>query len=186
MSQKEKVISSILIVVGSVALLSGKAAHQADESIPTLSVCEALSHPEKYDGRIVRIRDQVVGTSEGTAFFGEACPGVFVTNGKVWPSGIAWTMPTSGTIIHKVNFTFDWESSKEVDKKWRKLRKRYPDRCIAATYTGMFESWSEATAKKADSSGHLWVIPGFGHLDAAPAQLVLKSADDVAPVTNCK
>jgi len=186
MSEKQKMKIVVLFIFAAVTVFfSGLAVSGATGSVPTLSVCEALSHPGKYDGRIVRIRDQVVGTSEGAAFIGEACPGIFVTDGKVWPSGIAWTMPTSQPIVHKVDFIFDWESDRRVHKKWAKLKKHFPDRCIVVTYTGMFEGWTEATAKIKDSSGHEWHFSGFGHLNAAPAQLVLKSADDVAVVENC-
>jgi hypothetical protein len=153
--------------------------------IPTLTVCEALSHPAEYDGRIVRIRDQVVGTDEGTSFFGESCPGIYVTEGKVWPTAIAWTMPwQKDAILHPVDFSFDWSNNKTVKRKWEKLRKHVPDRCIAVMYTGMLEVWTKTNARKPRGQG--WVeIPGFGHLNGAPAQLVLKSADDVAAIPNC-
>lgn len=172
-------------------LIAGAALGQtpiADKDpIPTIDVCEALSHPEKYDGKMVHLRDRVYGTMEGAAFVGEGCPGIFVTEGKIWPSGVAWTMPTNLMfILHPVDFSFDWASSKRLQKKWAKLHKHFPDRCIAFTYTGMFESWSKEKARKTDRGGHVWEFDGFGHLNGAPAQLVLKSADDVAPIPNCK
>lgn len=162
-------------------------------SIPTLSVCEALSHASEYDGKMVRIRDRVVGTDEGTWFVGEECPGVFVTQGKVWPSTIAWTMPDSNCAKHScapfirsaVDFKFDWESRKRLEKKWLEIRKRLPDRCIAVTYTGIFEAWSKANSRIPHRDG--WIeISGYGHLNGAPAQLVLKSADDVSAVPRCR
>jgi hypothetical protein len=157
------------------------------DEIPTLTVCEVLSHPSEYDGKIVRIRDRVFGTDEGAGFIGESCPGIYVTDGKIWPSQIAWTMPTDLTfILHKVDFQFDWQSGKALNKKYRALRKRVPDRCLEYTYTGMFESWSKQTAKKIDLKGRQYEIPGFGHLNESPAQLVLKSADDITPSANCK
>lgn len=156
-------------------------------SIPTLSVCEALSHASEYDGKMVRIRDRVVGTEEGAWFVGEQCPGIFVTEGKVWPSTIAWTMPSDLTfIIHGVAFDFDRESRKRIDSKWEKLREYLPDRCIAVTYTGMFERWSKQNSRKMDPKGTPYEISGFGHLNGAPAQLVLKSADDVGAIPGCK
>ena len=176
----------VALVAGGLTGLPGSAISKSMDSIPTLTVCEALSHAAEYDGKVVRIRDQVVGTSEGTAFLGETCPGIYVTDSKVWPSAIAWTMPTAkGSIIHPVDFSYDWSSDKKVKRKWRKLRTQMPDRCIAVVFTGMFESWSNSAAKKIDPGGH-YEISGFGHLNAAPAQLVLRSADDVAPIMNCK
>jgi hypothetical protein len=40
-------------------------------------------------------------------------------------------------------------------------------------------------SRKTLPNGVLIVIPGFGHLNAAPAQLVLKYADDVEEIPNC-
>jgi hypothetical protein len=183
---KEIFVRTILTVLITGAAL-GETQIANKDPIPTIEVCEALSNPEKYDGKMVQIRDRVYGTSEGAAFVGDSCPGIFVTQGKVWPSAVAWTMPTQlAFIIHPVNFSFDWASSKKLDKKWSKLLKRFPARCLAVTYTGMFESWSKDKARKTDPEGHVWEFDGFGHLNAAPAQLVLKSADDVVPISNCK
>jgi hypothetical protein len=46
---------------------------------------------------------------------------------------------------------------------------------IAWTYTGLFETrkeWSKT-------------MNGFGHLNEAPGELIIKSEEDVAPVPNC-
>jgi hypothetical protein len=165
----------------------GYAGPRADSGIRTLPVCEALAHSAQYNGKIVRIRGRVFGTDEGTWFVSNDCPGVFVTDGKVWPSNIAWTSPEDLTfILHPVDFTFDKNSLKRIDSRWRRLRKQFTDKCLEVTYTGMFESWSKDGATKRDPKGHKYRINGFGHLNSAPAQLVLKSADDVTPIPNCK
>jgi hypothetical protein len=156
------------------------------DAVPTLTVCEALTHPLEYDGKMVRIRGHVVSTSESAGFLGEDCPGIYVTDGKVWPSAIAWTMPRAHSefILHPIDFEYERASDKPVEKKYRHLRKRMPDRCIDLTYTGLFEIWTKAKARKPYRDG--WVeIPGFGHQAWAPAQLVLKSADDATPIPNC-
>lgn len=170
------------------ALVSIANGQKADESpLPTLTVCEALGHAADYDGKIIRIRDRVRGSSEGAGFVGTECPSIYVTENKTWPSVIAWTMPSQTTfILHPVDFTFDWESSKRIHMKWGELRKHLPDRCIVVTYTGMFESWSREKATKRYPNGWVREIPGFGHLNAEPAQLVLKSADDVSAAPKCK
>lgn len=159
--------------------------HSKQPVIPILSVCEALSHPADYDGKIVRIRDRILSTEEGVSFFGEHCPGIYVTEGKVWPSAITWTMPTqTDTILHPVDFSFDWSTHEKLRKRAEEIGKQNPGRCIALTYTGMFEVWTKKNARKPYRNG--WIeIPGFGHLNAAGAQLVLKSADDVEVIPNC-
>src|ERR1700694_960013 len=179
----QKEIASLLILIsvflsGSGGVLGGQKQQHHEETVPTLTVCQALSHGLQYDGKIVHIRDQVYGTDEGSWFLGEDCPGIYVTDGKTWPSQIAWTMPTQLTfILHPVDFSFDWEARKKLESKWEELGKRLPDKCIAVTYTGMFEIWTKETSRKKSGDGFI-EIPGFGHLNGAPAQLVLKSADD--------
>jgi hypothetical protein len=178
-----KYIPGIITVSLLIASLS-VASHKSEvNSVPVLTVCEALAHASEYDGKVVQIRDRVAGGMEGAAFVGPDCPGIFVTEHKKWPSAIVWTMPSQrDLIVHPVAFSFDWSSDEILKKRWAVLRKRLPDRCIAATYTGMFESMSHDKLKKSDG----WMIDGFGHLNSAPAQLVLKSADDVSPLPNCK
>jgi hypothetical protein len=185
-----RIVSPLLLLVQFVTALQQtkiKTVEAQKDKIPTLTVCEVLSRPSKYDGKMVRIRDRVFGTEEGAWFVGESCPGIYVSDFKIWPSSIAWTMPTDLTfILHKVDFQFDSEASKAIHEKYRALRRRLPDRCLEYTYTGMFESWSKQTAKKTDPKGTQYEIPGFGHLNESPAQLVLKSADDITPSLNCK
>jgi len=152
-------------------------------AIPTLTVCEALSHASEYNGKMVQIRDRMVGTDEGAGFFGESCPGVFVTEGKVWPSAIAWASPNE-SILHRVDFSFDWESSKKLHEKWHRLRKRLPDRCIAVHTRGCLKA-GRRKEQVDGSRGTVVRIPGFGHLNGAPAQLVLKSADAVEEIPDC-
>src|SRR5579864_3602792 len=148
------------------------------DKVPTLTVCEALAKPLEYDGKIVQIRDRVVGTDEATTFISDSCPGVLVTDGKVWPSSIVWTMPEKlDFIIHPVNFTFDWSSQKRLKEKWERVRGQVPDKCFALSYTGMFEVWSKSKARRPIPGG--WTeFDGFGHLNGWGAQLVLMSADD--------
>jgi len=190
---RKTILAVVLLALAGIATVLQARGQKSEESsatrkdqIPTLTVCEALSKALEYDGKMIQIRDRVVGTDEGTAFLGEACPGILVTDGKVWPSAIAWTMPDNlDLIIHPVNFSFDWASRKRLQKKWEQIRGQVPAECLAESYTGMFEVWSKAKARKAYRDG--WIeIPGFGHLSAAGAQLVLKSADDVTPIPGCK
>jgi hypothetical protein len=156
----------------------------------TVTVCEALSKPLKYDGQVVQMRGRVNGTDEGTWFIGDNCAGIFVTdNNHIWPSMVFLATPSSTTVgrtrLHSVDFNFDLQSSRRLEEKYRQIRARVPDECISWTYTGLFETrrdWS--TAKATYPNGTSKVI-GFGHLGEAPAQIILKSADDVSIVSNC-
>jgi hypothetical protein len=176
----------LLAILGSA--VSPKASQQlsSDEKIPTLTVCEALSHASQYDGKLVLTSDRVSGTDEYTAFQGEGCPAVLITDGKVWPSVIVWTMPEdSQAIIHRVNFKFDTASQKRLETKWQQMKGTADSKCVALTYTGMFKVWSKAKARKPVRGG--WIeFSGFGHLNGSGAQLILTSADDVSIIPDCK
>ena len=188
MFRQEKIISLLALVLFSGWIgLRSQTKKSFGVSLPTLTVCGALSHANQYDGKLVRIRGRVLSTGEATGFVSEDCPGVLVTDGRIWQSAIAWTMPTDRMfIVHPVNFKYDWDSSKRLKAKYHRLHKHLPDECIELTYTGMFEVWSVTNSKKTDSKGTPYEIPGFGHLNGAGAQLVLKSADDAMPIPNCK
>ena len=192
MIQTREIIVTLLIVLhaGS-GFLSNRAqtrlgkATASKGTIPTLTVCEALSHASEYDGRMVQIRDQVFGTEESASFVGDSCPGVLVTDGKVWPSAITLTMPGQlDTILHPVDFKFDEGSDERLQRKWDHMKDSVGNKCVVMAYTGMFEVFSKAKARKPYRDG--WIeFSGFGHLNAAGAQLVLKSADDIVTIPNC-
>jgi|SRR5579883_1809314 len=153
-----------------------------------LTVCEILSSPLSYEGRIVTIVGPIQGTDEGTWFVGEDCPGVWVAEGHKWPSVIALMTPNSippPLRIHTVDFMFDLESDRRVERKYRSLASGVPPRCVLFTYTGMLETQKDWTKAKAVYPDGTWRFIGFGHLGEAPARLLLKSADDVTVRPNC-
>src|SRR5258706_1418066 len=65
----------------------------------SLSVCQVLANPIRYDGGIVRIRGKVVGTDEGAWLSSDDCPGIFNTDGRPWPSLISLDMPPLPAIL---------------------------------------------------------------------------------------
>jgi hypothetical protein len=163
------------------AVLSAQSGPGAQDAAPrTLTVCDVLSKPLSYDGELVRIRGEIVGTDEGTWFKGEECPAVMVTDGYVWGSLISIEFPGSPFQIHPVNFEYDASSVRRLTPRYKKLRRGLPDRCIAWTYTGLFETRKE-WSKMMNGNPR-----GFGHLNGAPGELIIKSVDDVAPALNCR
>lgn len=162
-------------------------------STPLLTVCQVLSNAGTFDGKIVQIRGRVVSTDEGSSFVDDDCEGTFKIGGKIWPSAIAWAMPSAycrahscvPDILHPVNFAYNWASDKRIKTEYKALRNRLPGKCIEFTYTGMFEVWSKEGARRRYKDG--WIVrSGFGHLNSAGAQLVLKSADSVSAIPGCE
>jgi len=172
--------SQLVLFLGSTALLLAQSdASPNPARLPTVSVCELLAAPLEYDGKLIRIRDLTKGTDEGLWLSTNLCPGVFVTDGFEWPTLIYVIYPLDELLTRAVDFGFDWTSSERANRRYKELRRTYPDDCILWTYTGLFETRRE---------WQMMVIGkprGFGHLSAAPGQLIAKSVDDVSPMPNC-
>jgi hypothetical protein len=158
-----------------------------ESPIPTFTVREILARRVEYDGKLVRIRARLGATGEGVWFEGDDCPGVVTIDGHVWPSMISMQIasPEMGpsTHDHPVNFASDYGSQQKLRPKLRRMGRKVPEECIIWTYTGLFETretYLKVTYEKAPA-----VYIGFGHLGAAPAQLIFKTADDVDVDPNC-
>jgi hypothetical protein len=156
------------------------------ETGTALSVCEVLSRPLAFDGRMVTIRGTEEGTDEGAWLVGRDCPGRLVTEGHVWPSVIALTMPDVPVAlrVHSVDFEFDFGSEDRAERRLQLLAPA-PKECLAFTYTGLFETRRDWSRAKLVYPNGTWKFAGFGHLGEAPAQILLKSADDVSLLPGC-
>lgn len=178
------IVRTLALSLGLSAALFAQSGKKETSSLPILTVCEILASPLQYDGQLIRIRDVIRGTDEGAWFAGEQCPGVFVTEGYVWPALISLELPGNPLQLHSVDFQFSFESQQKLAPKYAQLQRRVTEDCIAWTYTGVFETrkdWTGPEAKTIDPGR----LRGFGHLSAAPGQLILKSADDVTAIPNC-
>jgi hypothetical protein len=179
-----RIILAVLLMELGCALLKGQIVPVEDPT-RTATVCEILSQPLQYDGKVVRIRSRQAGTDEGLWLSGDECPGILATGQHIWPSEIWVQLPSSPFHLHPIDFQFDAQSQRRVEAKYRELTARAPDRCIVWTYTGLFETrrnWSEARAVYANGTSK---FVGFGHQGEAPGQIIIKSADDVSVVPNC-
>ncbi|MGD0047684.1 MAG: hypothetical protein ABSE42_11765 [Bryobacteraceae bacterium] len=179
----------LLIAAGTAGVLLTAGQVKPQDAAPprVLTVCEVLSAALKYDGRVVKIRGRVEGTSEGAWLIGDDCPGVFVAEGHVWGSNISLEMPTmpAPLRLHQVDFKYDWDSESRTEAKYSALEKSVPHDCLAFTYTGMFETRTDWSHAKAVYPNGTWKYIGFGHLGGSPGQLLLKSEDDVEAVPGC-
>jgi hypothetical protein len=151
----------------------------AGRSDPVLSVCTVLANRLKYDGQMLRIRGQNTGSGESSSITDTHCPGVLATEGHEWPWAIALTSP-NGIKDRNVGFRFDDKSMRGLADKLAQLRPQMTSRdCLVVTVTGLFETHKEWTFTS------LGTPRGFGHLNGAIAQLILKSYDDVEIAKNC-
>lgn len=154
-----------------------------------LTVCEILSAPLRYNGRMVTVRGTTNATDEGWWLSGDECPGILVTDGFTWPAAISLRGPEDGPglRLHAVDFTCDWNARHRLEVKYKRLRKHVAAGCMVYTLTGLFETredWSKFRDVHPDGTvGQGY--QGFGHLGFAPAQLLLKSEDNVEAIPDC-
>jgi hypothetical protein len=173
----------LLVIIGFVSA----EAQTSDASAPAraLTVCEVLAEPLKYDGQMLTIRGSLDGSGDGAWLTSTRCPDVMVTDGHVWPVLISLQYPDHKNRLHPVTFKFDAASERRIGAKYRELARSADGKCLVWTYTGVFETRRDWSTARAPHPGGPSPFVGFGHLGVAPAQLLLKSADDVEAVPGC-
>jgi hypothetical protein len=154
------------------SVLASLGAHGADSGDPpVLTVCQALRDPARYGGQTVIIVGRSVGTSEGS-WLDEDCGLDLTIEGRKYrttistsysvsefapppmkPKGFNWNMPLLKEALAEVKKTTRLESG----AKWY------------AVY-GRLETG--ATQSVVLSDGRTANTIGYGHLNAAPAQIV--------------
>jgi len=142
-----------------------------------LSVCMLLQGLETYNGRIVVVRGLVRSTSEGAWLIGEQC-NPLITKGFVWPSAIALVSPGNPDALHEADFQPD---SNAIAKVMEKVKNMAPDPLkdrIILTYVGLFETRERLDGYIGKDANDKPRGIGFGHLNAAPAQIQVKNASD--------
>lgn len=147
---------------------------------PTLSVCQALTERLRFDGQFVKIRGAVVGTEEGTWLKDDACPKIVSADGFAWDPIISVDAPPATVQSHNVPYEYDVHSEARIRKKYARLRRRHSDKCLVFTFSGVLGTQPEFPLLRSGRPR------GFGHLNGAPAQLIIRSQDDVAVIPGCR
>jgi hypothetical protein len=96
-----------------------------------------------------------------------------------------WTSSLPGH-LHSPDFTYDVESERRVSDKAEKLAKSIPLSCLVSTYTGLFETRRDWDAARVNYPNGTSKVRGFGHLGGAPAELLVRSADDIEVDPHCR
>jgi hypothetical protein len=154
----------------------GLVAQRPDNS-RLLTVCELLTSPDKYNGKMVTVRAIVKGTDEGAWLSDLKCPATFRTGSLSWPWAIALASRTQA--MKPPDFSFDEQADQQIRQKLLQMNQNNRPIRIWLTYIGRFETHTDlAHAVVRDSNGVVQPA-GFGHLNWAPAQLVVKTEKDL-------
>jgi len=168
------------ISILSCVLLAGSVTAAPDE-VPVLTVCEALNDLQRFEGKSVIIVGRFSSTDEGS-WLGEDCGLKVVNGGREFQPSISISYAVSDfSPPPKKSSGFKWDErllqqKLEQVKRTTSLRVykeiNYSDQWLAIF--GRLET--ELPRKLNMGNGRYGYTTGFGHLSAAPAQLV--SPDD--------
>lgn len=141
----------------------------------TLSVCDVLSSPMKYNGQFITIRGVSEGTEEGWWISaGKTCATPRTTHGYTWPSMI-WVQAVGGPIANpRATFQTNQSAISKVDREVRLMHADPKTDRIWLTFSGIFET-REFTTKDVGKADGQWRTAGYGHLGSAPGQLLLNT-----------
>jgi hypothetical protein len=167
---------AILLVVVSFHAAFAQHGIPSTAGIPVLTVCESLADLSRYDGQTVILVGKLGSTMEGV-WLSQRCEHKLVTNEYTWadtislayvervepppnlPKGFEWNEPELKAKLKEVQKTTELEVLKQYhySDKWYAVFGRFETRLPLQVVRG--------------GGGTLWGY-GFGHLGAAPAQLV--------------
>lgn len=156
--------------MGLICLTMTSLAAESPERVYT--VCELLATPEKFNGKVIRVRGIVDGGMEGSWLRSDDCPERFYAAGYSLPKSIALAYHSEAGVAAARNE----EHIQHVEELIRRrIRNRSSD-VVTLTYKGIFETrkeWVVLTYPSGEK--RLW---GLGHDNAFPAQLVVTDISD--------
>jgi hypothetical protein len=162
-----------LIMAVCTRLACAQEANPSSEAIPIVSVCQALQDRVLHNGKTIIVVGLMGGSDHG-AWMNEKCEHTIVTDGFSWPNIISLAYSSVTDAPLKVPSNFHWDEKlldakrKEIEKRTVAKRDNPDDRWYAIL--GRFETWIPLQTVSL-GSGRLMGY-GFGHLNAAPAQLI--------------
>jgi hypothetical protein len=151
---------------------------------PAVTVCQVLSNPQRYDGRIIALRGTYRSAVDVGGLAGAGCDGILVTAGYTWPSFVWLASPASRGVLHKADFPPNPSAFEKLAALLRQAgfdNHLYSAKLTATvTFVGLFETYGDL-AQRVRSTSYGPRGFGFGNDDGAPAQLLVKtiSLDDV-------
>ncbi|MDE3150270.1 MAG: hypothetical protein KGL37_12445 [Acidobacteriota bacterium] len=166
------------------------------------TVCDVLSNPKSFDGKIVRIKGTVAAGFDQFMIKGGNCGqhvnGIWLSypqgsKGKAGPVAVVELQPArnfSGKFQPEqrqaIKLVKD-KSFKQFDSLLSQPHQKGVGLClgctryeVTATLVGRLDGVEDASLRR-DASGKIIGFGGFGNLNAFPARLVLQSVSDVTP-----
>jgi hypothetical protein len=163
--------AAALVLFGATVVGANHQEGIAANASPILTVCDALRDPIRYGGQVVIIVGRSVGTSEGS-WLDEGCGLKVVIEGRAYPTTISTAYVASRFApppqLPKA-FTWDKPALQHALDRVKTTTRLGAKQFWAAVY-GRLETAPIREIKLGD--GRVATTVGYGHLGAAPAQLI--------------
>jgi hypothetical protein len=164
------------------------------------TVCDILSNPQSFDGKIVRVKGTVIAGFEEFAIKDASCRqavnAIWLaypegTKGKAGPAAVLQLQlakNSTGSDVAPSRAAVQLEKSKEFKQFDSLLAAQYQGsgmclgcgkNIVSATLVGRLDG-TKTTGVTRDSAGKFVTVSGFGNLNMYTARLVLQSVSDVA------
>jgi len=151
----------------------------AESTAATVKICELFSNPTRWNGKMVRVRGGLVRGSpeDGLLLSGEQCPKAIQVKGVTWPKLIFLEAPENAVPPKKFDFQTDNPAMDKMNLLFWRVQVGGRREHVEGTVVGVFETQSPLESLVQES----WEDPhfGFGHLNAIPAQIVVKTIEDM-------
>lgn len=165
--------TAVLVMAVCTRMACAQEAKPSSEALPIVSVCQALQDRVQYHGKTIIVVGLVSATDEGSWMIGK-CEHPIVTDGFSWGNIISLAVSNPREAPLRIPPGFPWDE-KRLEAKREELQKHLPakkdnpdDKWYAIV--GRLETRIPLQTVVA-GSGRIMGY-GFGHLNAAPAQLI--------------
>ena len=156
-------------------IISTAQTSEIQEKLKPVTVCEILNNRSSYNGKTVAIIGSFVGTMEGF-WINDECLKQIKEGNRVWPNSIFLRYdPTSPTRLSKGLEVKDIDAKQTIAQLKRRIKPVKGKYYWAVAYGVLETSDNLQTGIAAD--GKTIIPDGYGHLNAAPAQIIYREKD---------
>ncbi len=142
-------------------------------TLPVVPICDLFQNLTASKGQRIAVRAEIVGTSEGTWLSGH-CKSAFVTDGHRWPVLLTWGAPDYFGADPPALFRMNEASMRLTPKIPPELR-GHNNVATVATFVGRLRMRDKYVGRCRPGD---YIGNGFGHLNAAAAELIIESVRD--------
>ena len=164
------ILLAMLLIV-SCNCVFGQTESASQDSIPLVTVCEALHNRISYNGKVIIVIGKIESTFEGT-WLAEECKEEISTDGVLWGGNISLAVLSGNADPPpKLPNDFSWDDTLLL-KKLKSLKDYSPFHRFS-TWAAVFGRFETRISLQyfPGANGRLRGM-GFGHLNASLAQLV--------------